>query len=54
MGNYITDSRIEEFLTKMVKGSKSLESCQKEINADISGFTQKVELHATVIQQLEQ
>ncbi|KAF3653224.1 hypothetical protein FXO38_15745 [Capsicum annuum] len=48
------NSRMDALLAKLVKGSECQKNFLKEIKADISGMSQKVESHATAIKQLEQ
>lgn len=45
---------MDALLAKLVKGSECQKNFLKEIKADISGMSQKVESHATAIKQLEQ
>lgn len=49
-----SESRMEALLSKLVKGHKCQENYLREIRADISRSTLKVESHATMIKQLEQ
>lgn len=53
LGNRDANLRMEELLTKLVKGSDSQDSCFKDIKANILGLSQKVELHTTSIKKLE-
>lgn len=48
-----TTLRIEVMLSNLVKGQENQENFLKKFKADISGLTQKVELYAAKVKQLE-